>query len=113
MSALDKNRLGTDTVTEVFKRGTTVQGPHTTLRFMRSAAPGHALVPIIPKTVAASAVERNRLRRVLREELRALISGVSVGVIGVVVIKKKNLPPRPVLRQEILALLEKSAILNK
>lgn len=113
MALSKKNRLGAGEIADIFKHGTSVHGPHTTLRFVRTGKSGRAIVPIVPKSVSVSAVKRNRIRRVILEELRGMIERVQDGVFGVVLIKNKDFPSRHVIRQEVLALLEKSAIVNK
>lgn len=113
MALPKKNRLGAKAIADIFKRGISVQGPHVTLRFVRTRKAGRAVVPIVPKSVSLSAVKRNRIRRIVLEELRGLIEKVQEGVFGVVLLKKTEIPSRDDIRREVLALLEKSAIVNK
>ncbi len=90
-----------------------IQGNGMALRYIQVSVPGCAIVPIVPKVISVSAVERNRIRRVVQEELRRVIPRVREGVFGVVIIKKNHPLSTDMLRRNILALLEKSAILNK
>lgn len=55
----------------VFRTGRRVEGLHLTLVVAPSAVPGGRTGYVIGKKVAARAVDRNRLRRKLREVVRA------------------------------------------
>lgn len=113
MALSKKNRLGAKAIADIFKHGISVQGPHVTLRFVRTGKGDRAVVPIVPKSFSLSAVKRNKARRVILEELRGLLENVQEGVFGVVLLKKTESPSREDIRREVLALLEKSAIVNK
>ena len=85
-----KNRLTKKKdIDTVFKEGNAVKGNFLFIRYKQISAPGPHLSFIVSKKVAGSAVERNRLRRILAETIRKNIQNFKKGY-EVAIVSKKN-----------------------
>lgn len=101
-----QNRLAhTRDVQRVFAAGRSFFGPYFTIRFLAAPRPPRITVSISTK-VAKSAVRRNRVKRVVREFMRANLSRLAVGdyllVVRPTAVKCVNAEIRAGLEQQLL-----------
>ena len=68
-----KNRFhGHNSLKYVYRRGKTVRGPLTAVKYVKSRREHYRLAVVVSKKVHKSAVKRNRIRRRLYEAVRRL-----------------------------------------
>jgi ribonuclease P protein component len=75
----------------VFATGKKIQHKHFTVRFCPNELQFSRIGLIVPKSVLRKAVQRNRVRRVLRESFRQH-KNVLIGLDIVILIKAKDIP---------------------
>lgn len=98
----------------VRKQGRTIHGPGLVVNILPGAEPGvPARTGIITSRKVGNAVERNRVRRRLRESIRKDRHRFAVGAWMVVVARRAALDiPMESLRDELLRAAERASILS-
>ena len=83
-----KNRVGTKSIDEIFRRGKILSSPNLTFKFINTPTQDKKISFIAPKSVAKLAVKRNKLRRLGYSVLKKYINNFPVGLTGVFIFKK-------------------------
>lgn len=83
-----KNRVNKKDIDILFKTGKSVFSPNLTFKFLITLKNERKISFIAPKSVAKSAVDRNRLRRLGYFVLKSYLNNYPVGVVGVFIFKK-------------------------
>lgn len=97
----------------VRERGKSVAGRHLILGYMSSQADQPARVGIITSKRLGNAVERNKVRRRLREVVRMSLPDLKAGLMLVIVARKPTVgAPLSRLSEEWMRLIQRCSILN-
>ena len=96
---------------KVFTLGKSVSSPHLSFRSVKISSPSQHVSVVVSTRIAPKAVVRNRLRRTVREAVRAVLPPSQVGFYGVISIRSSVLPVQNEIKKEVLFLLEKSGML--
>ena len=79
-----QNRLKKKEVESVFKKGRTYQGDFLILKFCETGAKEFSrFAAVVPMKVSKKAVERNRIKRLVRENLRKRLPQIKPGFDGI------------------------------
>mgnify|MGYP001618293616 CR=1 FL=1 len=101
-----KNRVSTKEVELIFKKGSFLNSPHLTFKYLKNSQKQIKISFIAPKSVAKLAVKRNLLRRRGYSALGGYIDQFPLGLIGVFVFKKYQ-DDISILENEIKNILNK------
>ena len=86
-----KNRVSTKVVEEIFKKGSFVNSPTLTFKFIKTNRPSPPAISFIaPKSVAKAPVQRNKLRRMGYLAIEEEIKQFPTGLTGVFVFRKQE-----------------------
>lgn len=100
-------------IRRVLARGLRCWRPLLGLRAVRNGKPHSRFVFVVSTKVSKRATERNRLRRHLREGVRALLPTVAAGYdVAVIVIPAAKGAPGPQLRQQFVEAAARLGILQ-
>jgi len=106
------NRLSkTKDVELVMKRGQSFFSPHFVIKHLKQAS-GYRLTVVVSTKVSKSAVKRNRIKRVLRDELRNNLKRLKPGDYALIVKPAAAKLESVLLRQQMMQLLQKVRLLN-
>jgi ribonuclease P protein component len=102
-----KNRADTNTVTQVFRGGKSVNSAFLTFKYILNSKFQYRRISVIaPKSIAKKAVGRNTLRRRGYQALKKYLDLFPAGVVGAIVLKKP-LGSVPEFENEIQTILNK------
>lgn len=101
-----KNRVTTKEVEDIFKRGSFLNSPNLTFKYLRNSTKVVKISFIAPKSVAKLAVKRNLLRRRGYTALALELPLSPLGIIGVFVFRKYQ-DDIPTLSNEIKSIFAK------
>ena len=112
MALSKQQRLGGRAVQTAFAHARVTVGPHLTLRVARGESNERRFAVLVPARIAPRATERNRIRRRIIEALQPLVSRVHPGV-RITIVARTAQPERlKELRDDLLALMKKSGMVN-
>jgi ribonuclease P protein component len=101
-----KNRLGkTSDVQKTFAVGRGFFNPYFSLRFVAKAAAPARITVVVSTKVAKRAVVRNKIKRVVREQIRLRLAQMRSGDYAIVARPAASKLAKPEIKEQILKLL--------
>jgi len=98
----------------IFFYGRTINSEVLSVRFLENNTSKTKIGFIVSKKVSLKATDRNRIKRILREEIRKKILQIKKGIDAVIIVKKKMVELNSdEMRKSLLKILEKTTILIK
>ena len=113
MALPKKNRMTGKDFTKLFRSGKRIRGQFCSVQYGPLKTDEPKIAVVVQTKAVPSAVGRNRIRRILFDEMGRVLSKLSSNVFLVVIVHTKPSDSEATeCREELIGMLEKSGIIN-